>query len=141
MFYLSILIACYFWVFITDQLFIYPFSAPGGNTVYFGEIGENSKIMADYFERNGARPLLRSENPAEYILEVVKMENMNWCKIWLESKEREIVHKELVQWVSDAKTKPSPGDSPREFATSQVYQAWELYRRLNLVWWRNPQYK
>src|ERR1700753_2392477 len=32
------------------------FLAKGGKTVYFGDIGQNSKTMTAYFERNGAAP-------------------------------------------------------------------------------------
>lgn len=38
------------------------FLAKGGKTVYFGAIGEQSRTMLDYFERNGARPCDPSEN-------------------------------------------------------------------------------
>ena len=41
----------------------------GGQTVYFGDIGENSSTLLGYFERQGARPCGKEENPAEYILE------------------------------------------------------------------------
>jgi len=46
------------------------FLAKGGKTVYFGEIGENSKILIDYFERNGSRRIGAEENPAEAMLDV-----------------------------------------------------------------------
>jgi ATP-binding cassette, subfamily G (WHITE), member 2, PDR len=46
------------------------FLAKGGKTVYFGEIGENSKILTSYFERNGSRTFGADENPAEVMLEV-----------------------------------------------------------------------
>jgi ATP-binding cassette subfamily G (WHITE) protein 2 (SNQ2) len=35
----------------------------GGKTVYFGDLGENSSTMLDYFERNGARHCEEEENP------------------------------------------------------------------------------
>jgi ABC-type multidrug transport system ATPase subunit len=38
------------------------FLAKGGRTVYFGEIGEQSRTLLDYFERNGARKCDPSEN-------------------------------------------------------------------------------
>lgn len=41
------------------------FLAPGGHTVYFGDIGHNSEAVLSYFERNGARQCERKENPAE----------------------------------------------------------------------------
>jgi ABC-type multidrug transport system ATPase subunit len=46
------------------------FLAAGGKTVYFGEIGEDSKTMISYFERNGSRKFAADENPAEVKLEV-----------------------------------------------------------------------
>lgn len=35
----------------------------GGQEVYFGDVGENSHTMIDYFERNGARHCAPNENP------------------------------------------------------------------------------
>ena len=34
-----------------------------GKTVYFGDIGERSNMLIDYFERNGARKCGDAENP------------------------------------------------------------------------------
>ena len=36
---------------------------PGGQTVYFGDIGENSSKLINYFERNGSAPCDPKENP------------------------------------------------------------------------------
>jgi ATP-binding cassette subfamily G (WHITE) protein 2 (PDR) len=38
------------------------FLAKGGRTVYFGDIGDQSRVLLDYFESNGARPCDSSEN-------------------------------------------------------------------------------
>jgi hypothetical protein len=46
------------------------FLAKGGKTVYFGDVGKNSKILLDYFETAGARRCDDEENPAEYMLEI-----------------------------------------------------------------------
>jgi ATP-binding cassette, subfamily G (WHITE), member 2, SNQ2 len=35
----------------------------GGETVYFGDIGQNAVPLIDYFERNGSRKCLPGENP------------------------------------------------------------------------------
>ena len=35
----------------------------GGQTVYFGDLGNNSNTMIEYFERNGARKCEGFENP------------------------------------------------------------------------------
>jgi ATP-binding cassette subfamily G (WHITE) protein 2 (PDR) len=42
------------------------FLAKGGRTVYFGDIGKNSRILLDYFESNGAGKCGDDDNPAEY---------------------------------------------------------------------------
>ena len=69
------------------------FLAQGGKTVYFGEIGEHSHTLLEYFERGGARPCDAKENPAEYMLEVVAEgghhhgEAKDWNTIWNESQE------------------------------------------------------
>lgn len=41
--------------------------AKGGRTVYFGDIGRNSEVLVDYFERNGGPEYLAGTNPAEYM--------------------------------------------------------------------------
>jgi hypothetical protein len=42
----------------------------GGETVYFGDIGPNAKVLTDYFARNGA-VCPEDINPAEYMLDAI----------------------------------------------------------------------
>merc|ERR1711939_680068 len=42
----------------------------GGKTIYFGDIGPNSHVLLDYFERNGAPKCDENDNPAEYMLDI-----------------------------------------------------------------------
>jgi ATP-binding cassette subfamily G (WHITE) protein 2 (PDR) len=46
------------------------FLARGGRTIYFGEVGHQSKILRSYFEKNGAHQCPDNANPAEWMLEV-----------------------------------------------------------------------
>lgn len=39
------------------------FLAKGGRTVYFGDVGQGSRVLLDYFESNGARKCGAAENP------------------------------------------------------------------------------
>jgi ATP-binding cassette subfamily G (WHITE) protein 2 (SNQ2) len=55
--------------------------ARGGKVVYFGDMGENSSTLLNYFERSGARPCSESENPAEYILEVF-ISSFSWFSLF-----------------------------------------------------------
>jgi ATP-binding cassette subfamily G (WHITE) protein 2 (PDR) len=44
------------------------FLQKGGQTVYFGEVGENANILTKYFERNGAFACPPDANPGESFL-------------------------------------------------------------------------
>lgn len=45
----------------------------GGNTVYFGPIGPSSRELVGYFESNGASKFPFEANPAEVMLEVIRI--------------------------------------------------------------------
>eukprot|EP01117_Protostelium_nocturnum_P006317 TRINITY_DN227_c0_g2_i2.p1 TRINITY_DN227_c0_g2~~TRINITY_DN227_c0_g2_i2.p1 ORF type:complete len:1432 (-),score=505.14 TRINITY_DN227_c0_g2_i2:66-4361(-) len=122
----------------------------GGKTVYFGDIGEKSSTLTSYFVKNGVRECSDSENPAEYILEAIGAgvhgkTDKNWAEVWRDSEERKAVLAELDQLIEEKKSEaaknPRPeGEKPREFATGPGYQFWEVYKRMNLVYWRDPFY-
>ena len=76
------------------------FLAKGGKTVYFGEIGEQSRTLLDYFEANGARKCDDEENPAEYMLEIVGAgasgkSTQDWPNIWKGSDKSRQVQSEI----------------------------------------------
>ena len=64
----------------------------GGETVYFGEIGQDSEVIREYFDRHGAN-CPSNANPAEYMLEAIgagvtpRVGDRDWKDIWLESPE------------------------------------------------------
>jgi len=64
----------------------------GGNTIYFGDIGEDSHVMREYFARHGAL-CPPNVNPAEYMLEAIgagispRIGDRDWKDIWLDSQE------------------------------------------------------
>jgi ABC-type multidrug transport system ATPase subunit len=64
----------------------------GGETVYFGEIGQDSQIIRDYFARHGAL-CPPNVNPAEYMLEAIgagvtaRVGDRDWKDVWLDSPE------------------------------------------------------
>lgn len=81
------------------------FLAKGGRTVYFGDIGEQSRTLLDYFEGHGARKCEDAENPAEYMLEIVGAgasgkSTQDWPSVWNESDEAKGIHTELDRIVS-----------------------------------------
>ncbi|KYQ91227.1 ABC transporter G family protein [Tieghemostelium lacteum] len=121
--------------------------ARGGKTVYFGDIGEKSSTLINYFQRNGARKALESENPAEYILEAIGAgvhgnTDVDWPEVWKQSPEFQSVTQELTQptLYQENNAELNANQAPREFSRGFAYQFVELYKKLNLIWWRDPFY-
>ena len=119
--------------------------ARGGKTVYFGDIGPNSHTMLEYFESNGAPHCEDHENPAEYILRAIgagvnSKVTQDWAATWKASPESHEVHAELARIEERGDANAASHGKHREFATSGRNQFFEVYRRMNLVWWRNPTY-
>ncbi|TID30930.1 hypothetical protein CANINC_000483 [Pichia inconspicua] len=83
----------------------------GGQTVYFGDIGPDSKTIIDYFEKHGGRICGASENPAEYILDVVDTSEIDWFGIWKNSDEFQHVATEIDELNASTFEKPVGGDA------------------------------
>ncbi|KAF2192196.1 pleiotropic drug resistance protein, ABC superfamily [Zopfia rhizophila CBS 207.26] len=123
--------------------------AKGGKTVYFGEIGHDSKILMDYFTRNGGPPCPNSANPAEHMLEVIGAApgahtNIDWPAVWRNSKEYSAVRDELIR-LREPVTQPSvvadpDANSYRAFAAPFTTQLWEVAKRVFQQYWRTPSY-
>ncbi|ODA80911.1 hypothetical protein RJ55_03871 [Drechmeria coniospora] len=126
------------------------FLARGGKTVYFGEIGENSRTLLDYFASNGARRCGDEENPAEYMLEVVNngtnSHGVAWNKVWdgtaeAQSVQTELdrIHGEKQQAIDDSgQTKDAREQS--EFAMPLWTQLGIVTQRVFQQYWRMPSY-
>ena len=124
------------------------FLAAGGKTVYFGEIGEKSKTLSGYFERNGARPIGPEENPAEWMLEVIgaapgSKTTIDWPLVWKESSERQEIRKTLAVMKAElVATVPVENDAMalRHFAATPLQQLFTVTERVFLQLWRTPNY-
>ncbi|UKZ61537.1 uncharacterized protein TrAtP1_002800 [Trichoderma atroviride] len=123
------------------------FLAKGGKTVYFGDIGQNSRTLLDYFEANGARKCGDEENPAEYMLEIVN-KGMNdkgeeWPSVWKAGSEFEKVQAELDRIHEEKLAEGSGAEDAAgqsEFATTFGIQLWEVTFRIFQQYWRMPTY-
>jgi ATP-binding cassette subfamily G (WHITE) protein 2 (PDR) len=124
------------------------FLAKGGRTVYFGEIGANSEILLKYFEEQGARPCGKSENPAEYILQVVNDEasskaGQDWPERWKASEESIGVQNELQrihQEISHTSIGSMEDSDDDEFAAPLLTQILYTTIRVFQQYWRTPSY-
>ncbi|CCF57078.1 hypothetical protein KAFR_0C00830 [Kazachstania africana CBS 2517] len=120
----------------------------GGQTVYFGDIGENSSTLLGYFERNGARKCSKAENPAEYILEAIgagatASTDADWHEIWKTSSEFDSSSKEISELISELSQKHSDSEGKEtatKYATSYFYQFRYVWLRTATMFWRNLDY-
>ncbi|CAI6337086.1 unnamed protein product [Periconia digitata] len=124
------------------------FLAKGGRTVYFGEIGQNSRKLLDYFENNGARKCDDEENPAEYMLEIVNNgqndEGQDWHDVFKASDLTKELHRQIDQIHSDKQGEQVAGadeaDGTSEFAAPFLTQLREVTYRVFQQYWRMPSY-
>ncbi|RYP54444.1 hypothetical protein DL768_000750 [Monosporascus sp. mg162] len=124
------------------------FLAKGGKTVYFGDVGENSKTMTSYFERNGAPPCPPDANPAEWMLSAIgaapgSTTEIDWFQTWRQSPEYAGVQAELQRLKDEAPDTPPPtsdDQSYREHAASFWTQLRLVTYRVYQQYWRTPSY-
>ena len=122
---------------------------PGGNTFYFGPVGESGKAVIDYFGARDAH-CPPEKNVAEFILETAarpsKREDgtrINWNEEWKGSREAQDVVEEIEGLkLSRSKTvnETQRKELEREFAASVGLQTTELLKRTFKQYWRDPSY-
>ncbi|KAM0326619.1 hypothetical protein ACHAQA_006488 [Verticillium albo-atrum] len=120
----------------------------GGNTFYFGPVGENGSVVIDYFARRGF-PCPPSRNVAEFILETASRPSTNsegvrvdWDVEWLVSEENRGVI-DYIDRVTAEKYQPvteSATATEDQFAASTLYQCQLLIQRTFIKHWREPSY-
>jgi ATP-binding cassette subfamily G (WHITE) protein 2 (PDR) len=123
------------------------FLARGGRTVYFGPIGENSRELTHYFEKNGAHPCPPDANPAEWMLEVIgaapgHSTDKDWPEIWKHSPEKAAVKAELKHMQAELSKQPRAPSAAgtSEFAVPFSQQLLMCTKRVFEQYWRTPTY-
>jgi ATP-binding cassette, subfamily G (WHITE), member 2, SNQ2 len=118
----------------------------GGQTVYFGDIGQNANTLINYFQTNGGQSCPPDANPAEYILDVIgagatASSDTDWHEIWKGSAEAKQTDAELERILAEGRTRGSVDSTLHsEFSTSWMYQAKTLLHRDLIRHWRDPSY-
>ncbi|KAL9050906.1 MAG: hypothetical protein Q9206_004901, partial [Seirophora lacunosa] len=124
---------------------------PGGNTFYFGPVGENGAAVNSYFSSRGvACP--PQKNIAEFILETASKggkredgKRLDWNEEWKSSQE----NKDLLAEISRLNTERSRAAAPAagndttaqfEYASPVGLQTSMLTRRMFTQHWRDPSY-
>ncbi|KAK4242765.1 ABC-2 type transporter-domain-containing protein [Achaetomium macrosporum] len=122
----------------------------GGKTVYFGDIGPNSRTLTSYFERHGAVPCGDDENPAEWMLKVIGAApgadtDQDWFDVWRHSAEYASLREEFARLERGS----SPADGPEDQSVGASQPAYsapfhtqlvECTRRAFQQYWRTRSY-
>ncbi|CAI6336236.1 unnamed protein product [Periconia digitata] len=124
--------------------------AKGGRTVYFGDIGQHSRILLDYFARNGGPAYDTTENPAEYMLAAIGAApgtetSIDWPGVWRSSPEYTDMQTELgrLRALEESRrgSEPQSTDgSHQAFAASMATQLKTVALRCGQQYWRSPSY-
>ncbi|KAL3420743.1 ABC drug exporter [Phlyctema vagabunda] len=121
---------------------------PGGNTFYFGPVGENGKVVIDYFAKRGVY-CDPAKNIAEFVLETAARRNargedgkrINWNQEWLKSDEAKEVDREIERIVAERrKIEISQSKVEHEFASPIWLQTTVLTKRMFAQYWRDYTY-
>ncbi|RDB26885.1 Brefeldin A resistance protein [Hypsizygus marmoreus] len=118
----------------------------GGETVYFGDLGNHATTLINYFERNGSRECLPDENPAEFMLDVIgagatATSAQDWHEIWRGSEEFRRLQLEIDQIHTEGRNRPAVAATIHtEFASPWMHQVHELFVRSMQAYWRDPTY-
>lgn len=120
----------------------------GGKSVYFGDIGANSRVLTGYFEKHGATPCSSDENPAEWMLKVIGAApgahtERDWPETWRQSTEYSTMRKELDELDKHQLSAQGP-ETKTELATAYAAslptQVFMCTQRVFQQYWRTPSY-
>ena len=120
---------------------------PGGNTFYFGPVGDNGADVINYFSSRGVQ-CPPDKNVAEFILETAikggkhsSGKRLDWNKEWRESQENAALMQEISRIKSTRHQAPVPSlASQHSFAARIPTQTLLLTKRMFISQWRDPSY-
>lgn len=122
---------------------------PGGNTFYFGPVGENGKDVINYFSERGV-DCPPEKNVAEFILETAAKPHkrpdgtkIDWNEEWRNSHQAVEVIEEIEGLkLTRSKTQQSEvrREEQKEYAAPVLLQCTELLKRTFKQFWRDPSY-
>ncbi|CAI6091693.1 unnamed protein product [Clonostachys chloroleuca] len=126
------------------------FLSKNGRTVYFGDIGENSRTLTEYFERYLAPACPPDVNPAEWMFEAIgdapgSESQVDWHQTWRSSPEFEAVQNELKRLKESRQTESATTEihdnhAYAEFAAPLWDQLLVVTTRAFEQYWRTPSY-
>jgi ATP-binding cassette subfamily G (WHITE) protein 2 (SNQ2) len=119
----------------------------GGQCVYFGDIGKDAHVLRSYFHKNGA-DCPPAANPAEWMLDAIgagstpRIGKRDWADIWTDSEEFAQTKQEIarIKETRIAEVGAAEAVEQKEYATPLMHQIKLVNKRMNLSFWRTPNY-
>ncbi|KAF9001112.1 pleiotropic drug resistance ABC transporter [Cyathus striatus] len=114
-----------------------------GRAAYFGDMGLHASTVTKYFETKSSKRCDPSGNPAVFIVDALTntILDKDWHRIWLESEEFSTVRTNMNKNIhQEYSQKPLPARRTAHYVRPWWYQAWVLYKRGTIYFWRNPAY-
>ncbi|KAL8726248.1 MAG: hypothetical protein Q9166_006836 [cf. Caloplaca sp. 2 TL-2023] len=119
---------------------------PGGNTFYFGPVGDNGAAVNSYFSKRGV-VCPPQKNIAEFILETAIKggkrddgKRLDWNKEWRDSQENKDLLTEINRIKSERSKLPAKESTQYEYASPVWQQTTALTTRMFTQHWRDPSY-
>jgi len=120
---------------------------PGGNTFYFGHVGDNGSEVNKYFSERGVS-CPPQKNIAEFILETAAKggkrqdgKRLNWNEEWKHSQENKTLLAEIDHLNQECSKIPTKQVFTKHEYASPIYlQCTMLTRRMFTQHWRDPSY-
>mmetsp|Transcript_21957 Transcript_21957/g.49245 ORF Transcript_21957/g.49245 Transcript_21957/m.49245 type:complete len:400 (+) Transcript_21957:352-1551(+) len=111
----------------------------GGHSVYFGELGFQSRTLIKYFEGYGATKIKPGDNPANWMLRVVSESETDLAEVYTKN----LKYSKLMRQLEAARTDP-PKELEiaylTEFAVPRCERQKLTNKRLQKIYWRSPAY-
>lgn len=122
-----------------------------GETLYFGDIGKDARILISYFESKGASKCEPTDNPAEWMMRAIKASPDDndadsaqtfWARVWSTSTQNQQVLRQLEEMEkSNSECKePTLSERQGEYASSLINQIFAVSKRTFQNYWRDPTY-
>lgn len=117
----------------------------GGEVVFHGDLGENSKNLIDYFQRYDPTPLIQpGENPATWMLTTIGAgsaggEKFDYAGAYRSSDLRTLTLQKIDEIV-EAQSDDAIVTFPSKYATTFSTQMLTVLKRTWMIYWRSPSY-
>lgn len=111
----------------------------GGYQVYFGDIGDRGVTLRSYFESRGAIKMPEDANPADWVLDVIADESIDFAHEWEKSSEKAATEQETNK-LAEADSESSDIITESFQSVKRLAQLREVIRRQFWRYWRLPEY-